>query len=314
MSVSPQRQLLELQSTQPYPICMTALNESQIKTIELFVSHPRGRGYVLDHSDQSFSTWFYNDHGIDIDAPKYQERGSSKRNRLITFCLLDDQGKVRNVLHDLYVRAIDIGIGYSEEISQKTIDDFSAIISSLDFAPHTNHTNGPSLNANAETIANNFRQNRSAIDLLVAGTLETISEFKEVVRSDNLLAVEKPETKEKLLGLLEALSVHLQELTQLIPPNQQNLPQEAEVVIERWTERYVNGALPKLEEYVAPEALGRSSVPISLILFCGSLGAILTGFSSVGFAAGSVVGKMLVGEMKGGAAADKITESYNEEQ
>ena len=66
---------------------MAALKRSEISLIEHFVAWPRGFGYVLDFSDRTFEEFFADEFQIDIYVPAYQERGRSKRNHLIGFCL-----------------------------------------------------------------------------------------------------------------------------------------------------------------------------------------------------------------------------------
>ena len=80
---------------------MVILKRSEISLIEQFVAWPRGFGYVLDFSDQTFAEFFEDDFRIDIDLPIFQERGHSKRNRLISFCLKASPTIVAQVLRAL---------------------------------------------------------------------------------------------------------------------------------------------------------------------------------------------------------------------
>ena len=74
---------------------------SNLRTIDLqladrLVDFVRGRGYVLDFSDATFSSFFAADLDIDIDDPSYAEDGGSKGKRLK--CLLrkvDDRTAIR---------------------------------------------------------------------------------------------------------------------------------------------------------------------------------------------------------------------------
>jgi hypothetical protein len=56
---------------------------SRLRTIDLMVVDDlvdfiRGRGYVLDFSDQSFSQFFATELDVDIDHPTYAVNGGSK--------------------------------------------------------------------------------------------------------------------------------------------------------------------------------------------------------------------------------------------
>jgi len=147
-----------------------------------------------------------------------------------------------------------------------------------------------------------------------ASALENLSDFKETVRSDNHLAITHSVLRDDLLKLLDALISHIETLLSILPSKSEALSKSDEDQIISWTQRYMNGAMPKLQEYFAPEKLGSSSIPVGVILTCGGLGSLLTGFSPIGFGAGSVVGKLIVGEMKSGAAADEITRRFENDE
>lgn len=118
--------------------------------------------------------------------------------------------------------------------------------------------------------------------------------------------------RDQLLALLDALTIHLEDMLRLIPTVGVEISGEQGLKIVKWTGRYVNAALPKLQEYVPPEALARTSVPAGLILLCGGIGSLLTGFNPIGFGAAIVVGRLLVGEMNSDAAADKLQDQFTD--
>lgn len=67
-----------------------------MRLIEDLVDFVRGRGYVLDFSDSSFTDFFAAELDIDIDDPTYAEAGGSKGKRLRCFLQkVDDPTAVR---------------------------------------------------------------------------------------------------------------------------------------------------------------------------------------------------------------------------
>lgn len=80
---------------------MAELKRSEIRLIENFVAWPSGIGYVLDFSDRTFSEFFEDEFRVDIDDQVYHKRGSSKRHRLISFCLDAPAPLVAQVLRKL---------------------------------------------------------------------------------------------------------------------------------------------------------------------------------------------------------------------
>ncbi len=77
---------------------MVYLKHSEISLIENFVAWPRGPGYVLRFSDNTYAEFFKDEFQIEIYDPVYQDRGPSKRNHLISFCLKEPAGIVARVL------------------------------------------------------------------------------------------------------------------------------------------------------------------------------------------------------------------------
>lgn len=293
---------------------MIEFSDQQLKTIKKFVSHPSGLGYVLNYSNNSFSNWFRDNWKIDIDGPSYTNGELSKGDRLLSFCEKSDAILVCSVLRKLYEEAVELDIGNSDEVTMQTVGKFEEILAKLESVVAEADGSSRAIEFSKETILKNSKSSGASIVLVVSGTIERLAEFREVVRTDNSIGATSPEVRDRLLKLLDALSVHFEELLKIIPRMNQDISEEQGAQIVRWTDRYVNAALPKLQEYVSPEALGRTSVPAGLILLCGGIGSLLTGFSPIGFGAGSVVGKMLVGEMKSGAVADQLQERFPDEK
>jgi len=66
------------------------------------MAYPRGFGYVLDFSDRTIEEYFEDEFGIHIYDEKYSARGSSKRNHLISFLMLEDEHITVKVLRALW--------------------------------------------------------------------------------------------------------------------------------------------------------------------------------------------------------------------
>ncbi len=84
-----------------------SLNASRLKTsdfsiIEKFVDAGRGPGYVLDFTDPTFSQFFRDEIGINIDDPKYATEGRSKWKRLRSFLQAPDASMVLKTLVALW--------------------------------------------------------------------------------------------------------------------------------------------------------------------------------------------------------------------
>lgn len=79
---------------------MVDLKHSDMRTIDdAFQSDP---GYVLNFSDRTFREYFADNFRIDIDDTKYRANGTSKINRLRTFCRTEDPAVVAKVLRSLW--------------------------------------------------------------------------------------------------------------------------------------------------------------------------------------------------------------------
>ncbi len=64
---------------------MSTIRPIDFAFIESIVEHFRGRGYVLEFSDQSFSRFFADELNVDIDDPIYAQGGGSKGKRFKSF-------------------------------------------------------------------------------------------------------------------------------------------------------------------------------------------------------------------------------------
>lgn len=75
---------------------MSNLRMIDLVTVDGLVDFVRGRGYVLDFSDVSFSHFFATELDVDIDDPTYADLGGSKGKRLKRFLQkVDDRTALR---------------------------------------------------------------------------------------------------------------------------------------------------------------------------------------------------------------------------
>ena len=119
---------------------MAALKRSEISLIEHFVAWPRGFGYVLDFSDRTFEEFFADEFQIDIYVPAYQERGRSKRNHLIGFCLNESPTIVARVLRalaDERSRLVDDCATPPDDALESRFDDLVTAIDTRGDRPST---------------------------------------------------------------------------------------------------------------------------------------------------------------------------------
>ena len=77
---------------------ISSIRSLDLKFVDDLVDFIRGRGYVLDFSDASFTDFFASELDVDIDDPAYAEQGGSKGKRLRCFLQkVDDPTAVRTL-------------------------------------------------------------------------------------------------------------------------------------------------------------------------------------------------------------------------
>lgn len=79
---------------------MAKISNIDLMTLEKIFD--MGSGYVLDFSNRSFSEFFANEMGVDIDDEQFFERGSSKANRLRQFLFLADPSSAAKAVRKLW--------------------------------------------------------------------------------------------------------------------------------------------------------------------------------------------------------------------
>ena len=66
-------------------IRISSIRSIDLRLVDDLVDFVRGRGFVLDFSDSSFSEFFTSELQVNIDDPQYAEHGGSKGKRLRAF-------------------------------------------------------------------------------------------------------------------------------------------------------------------------------------------------------------------------------------
>lgn len=86
---------------------MSSLRAIDLGAVDDLVDFLRGRGYVLDFSDASFSQFFAVELDVDIDDPEYADFGTSKGKRLKRFLQKVDDRTALRTLKALWEHRID---------------------------------------------------------------------------------------------------------------------------------------------------------------------------------------------------------------
>lgn len=110
---------------------MPHLKLSDIKTVEEAMNTGNGPGYVLNFSDRTFSAYFQDEFGIDIDQDRYRSNGTSKGKRLLTFLAIEDGNLAERVLRSLWDYRAAVLARQGQEESPGLSDRFFQIIHRL---------------------------------------------------------------------------------------------------------------------------------------------------------------------------------------
>ena len=252
---------------------MTDFSDSQITTIEQFVSHPAGLGYVLAFSDRTFLDWFKDEWQIDIEAKRYRDRGTSKRHRLISFCLQHDDSMVVSVLRALLKESDELESTDQKKVPVNLRRSFVELIDRFARKAAKESLfdgNGPNRasqepastgNVTRSVVAKNIKSNSVSLILTAASILEQIADYRECVRSDNQLGGFDPEFRDSLLTFLDQLTSDIEKLLSQIPnQNLEPTPEQEEAATD-WTGRFISSAIPERELSPSAENLGKVSAP-----------------------------------------------------
>jgi hypothetical protein len=115
---------------------MSSLRTIDLMVVDDLVDFIRGRGYVLDLTDQSFSQFFATELDVDIDDPTYAVNGGSKGKRLKCFLQkVDDRTALRTLEAVWEVRAAFLLRAGSDDPVKNAESRYLAVINRLGGSP-----------------------------------------------------------------------------------------------------------------------------------------------------------------------------------
>lgn len=154
---------------------MVYLKRSERLLIEEFVAWPRGFGYVLHYSDNTFAEFFKEEFQIEIYGQEYRDRGTSKRNHLISFCLREPAGIVAPVLRKLADERRRLAAASHDQPQDELQDPFEALVVGIE-----TQTDQPCTDA-----LDRYEQDRT-LDELLADLQRTLESNKPEAALDHL--------------------------------------------------------------------------------------------------------------------------------
>lgn len=168
----------------------------------------------------------------------------------------------------------------------------------------TELTSDQGIDFDGTNLVSRIEQNRLPVLLVSQMLLAQIEELREKIRGDNQLSSEDRSSAMEALDKLNKLVLEAYEMSEASPSA---LAEEKNV--HTWPKRFKAAFDENMRKTLDAENLANAAVPTGLILGCGALGALIGG--PVGFGAGSVLGHLITGQIKPGAAAKKIEEAMS---
>ena len=142
------------------------------------------------------------------------------------------------------------------------------------------------------------------INLVSQNVVSLIDQQREITRGNNKL---DPQSRDEQLSALDSLKEIVKEA--------QSLPdrlEQGDIVAETWMARFKSEFEDNFAQTFGAKNIAKATLPAAIILGCGALGALVAG--PVGFGAGSVLGHLITGQIKPGAAADKVSDALNTDE
>jgi len=140
--------------------------------------------------------------------------------------------------------------------------------------------------------------NRDSLVVSIAGVLDQITQYRELVRGNNQMELS---TREDLFDFLDELSNQLSELLSQLPTDVGAIASESSEQYVRWLTKFRLFLKSKALKYVDPENVAEAIVPTGIILGSTGIGAMLGQPL-----AGAAVGGLITNHMKPVKAAEAI--------
>jgi len=157
----------------------------------------------------------------------------------------------------------------------------------------------------ALAVINRVEENRVPILFVSKLIISLTEELREKVRGDNKLSSDERAAALEALDKLQKLSHEAQEMSEA-PPDLLMKNED----IQSWAGRFKSAINESLGTILDPKNVANAAVPTGLILGCGALGALIGG--PIGFGAGSMLGHLITGQIKPGAAAKTIEDAVSD--
>src|SRR5690606_7785634 len=111
------------------PTSDSRLKASDFAIIEEVMTAVRGAGYVLDFTDPTFSQFFQDELGVNIDDPRFATEGRSKWKRLRGFLRLSDSSSILKTLIALWeYRSAVPGLAKRHPLDRETENSYRRIV------------------------------------------------------------------------------------------------------------------------------------------------------------------------------------------
>lgn len=136
--------------------------------------------------------------------------------------------------------------------------------------------------------------------------IEPLKEFRERVRSDNLLSAENSEHRDELLELIDRLLEQMRFLIDKIPIDVGSEFEDDISETTSWARETYVKTLAEFEQYFSPDSISKIVAPTTITLGLGILGTAFGG--SAGFAAGTFVGNVVTRSTKPKELSDKLNQ------
>lgn len=160
-------------------------------------------------------------------------------------------------------------------------------------------------NAEALTVVDRVKENRVPILFVSKLIISLTEDFREKVRGNNKLSPDERAAALEALDKLQKLSHEAHEMSEA--PSDLLMKNED---IQSWAGRFKSAINESLGTILDPKNVANAAVPTALILGCGALGALIGG--PIGFGAGSMLGHLITGQIKPGAAAEIIEDAVSD--